>query len=142
MKKQLFFLTTGALLALASCQQQNTAGGFTQEQVDSIVNARVAEQMIALKASNDSMINAMALMKADSIIAAMKGEQPKPQAKVVTKTTTVHNGGGKVVKKEDPRSVNTRPGASKQGEVKSVSDRPGASKQGENKSVSDRPGAH
>jgi|GEM_PF-6931993 len=95
MKKQLFLLAGGGLLALASCQQEST-GGYTQEQVDSIVNARVAEQMIALQASNDSMINAVAQMKADSIIAAMKGGSSVTTKThtSTTRTTTVNNGGG------------------------------------------------
>ena len=102
MKKQSLLLMGGALLACASCQQENTAGGFTQEQVDSIVNVRVQEQMITLQASNDSVINAVAQWKADSIIAAMKGNAPATP-KPTTRNTTVNNGGGTATESNNTR---------------------------------------
>ncbi|HTN46197.1 MAG TPA: hypothetical protein VL098_07595 [Flavipsychrobacter sp.] len=94
MKTRSLFIIGGALLAFASCTQEGTTGGFTQEQVDSIVNARVTEQMTALQASNDSTINAMAQWKADSIVAAMKGGNVTTVSKTTTtttKNTTVKN---------------------------------------------------
>jgi len=145
MKKQSLLLFGGALLALASCQSENTTstGGFSQEQVDSIVNARIAEKMTALQASNDSTINALAIIKADSIIAASKGATAtaKPATTSKTTTTTVKTPSN-TTKKNDPGAVTTRPGADKKGEVKPVNDRPGADKKGEVKPVTDRPGAN
>lgn len=81
MKKQLLLLA-GGLLALASC---NTApeGGASDAQIDSMVNTRVEELRMEMMRQNDSLINAMAQIKADSIIAAMKGGST-----VTTKTTT------------------------------------------------------
>lgn len=144
MKKQ-FLLLGGVILTLASCQSENPAatGGFTQEQVDSIVNARIAEKTMELQASNDSIINALALIKADSIIAAAKatGTPAKPTAPAKTVTTTVKTPSN-TTHKNDPGSVTTRPGADKKGEVKAVTDRPGADKKGEVKPVTDRPGSN
>lgn len=83
MKKQSLLLVAGLTLAFASCQNEGTtAGGFTEAQVDSIVNVKVSEQMMQMQAQNDSIINAMATMKADSIVAAMKGQAtPAPATK-------------------------------------------------------------
>jgi hypothetical protein len=92
MKKQALFLLAGGLLTFAACtNEQAPAGGFTQEQVDSAVNARVAELQAAMQASNDSAINALAQWKADSMIAAAKGQKtstPKPTTKTNTPATT------------------------------------------------------
>jgi len=60
------------LAAFASCNSA-TNEGMSEAQVDSMVNARVEEIRLEMMAQNDSLINAMAQMKADSIIAAMKG---------------------------------------------------------------------
>lgn len=80
MKKQAFLLAA-AVLVFASCQNEPMAsGGYTDAQVDSIVNARVHEQILLMQSSNDSVINALAAKKADSILATMKGDK-----KVVTK---------------------------------------------------------
>lgn len=103
MKKQSLLLISGALLAFASCTQEGATGGYTQEQVDSIVDARVTEQMMALQASNDSMINALAQIKADSILAAMKGGSgvTTKTTTTTTRNTTVNNAGGS--SKEEPK---------------------------------------
>jgi hypothetical protein len=87
MKKQLLLLTAGGMLALASCKNEApaTAAGPSDAQIDSMVNARVEEMRTQLMAENDSLINALAQWKADSMIAAMKGTsapaKPKPVAK-------------------------------------------------------------
>ena len=87
MKKQLLLLTAGGMLALASCKNEApaTAAGPSDMQIDSTVNARVEEMRTQLMAQNDSLINALAQWKADSMIAAMKGTpapaKPKPAAK-------------------------------------------------------------
>ncbi|MGN6476442.1 MAG: hypothetical protein ACTHKV_04400 [Flavipsychrobacter sp.] len=81
MKKQtLLLLAAGATLAFASCNNKAPAtGGMSQEQIDSTVNARVDAIRTELTAQNDSLINALALVKADSIIAAMKSGAPAPK---------------------------------------------------------------
>ena len=94
MKKQLLFITAGTMLAFASCKNETPAtaeAGASQAQIDSMVNAKVDAIRADLMAQNDSMINAMAQWKADSMIAAMKGAKhvaPKPVAKA--KPAPVH----------------------------------------------------
>lgn len=88
MKKQTLLLMAGGILALASCNNEQAAdAGMNQAQVDSAVNARVEEIRAELMAQNDSLINALAQWKADSIIAAMKGK-PAPAASAKPKPTT------------------------------------------------------
>lgn len=91
MKKQALFLMAGALVAFASC---NTAPneGASEAQIDSMVNARVEEIRLDMMAQNDSLINAMAQLKADSIIAEMKGGKKAP-AKATTKNNTTQAAG-------------------------------------------------
>lgn len=92
MKKQSLLLITGGLLALASCNT-NTAGNDEEMQakVDSMVNERVEEIRLELQMRNDSLINEMAMYRADSIMAAMSGKKvasrpkPKPKTDIVTK---------------------------------------------------------
>jgi hypothetical protein len=85
MKKQLSLIMAGGLLALASCNSgTNPENGPSQATIDSTVNARVEQIRAEMEAKNDSIINALAQWKADSMIAAMKGEKhtaPKPTAK-------------------------------------------------------------
>lgn len=77
MKKQALVLLAGGLLTFAACtSEQKTDGAYTQEQLDSAVNARIEELRAELAASNDSAINALAQWKADSMIAAAKGQAP------------------------------------------------------------------
>jgi hypothetical protein len=85
MKKQALFLMAGALVAFASCNTA-TNDGASEAQIDSTVNARVEEIRLEMMAQNDSLINAMAQMKADSIIAAMKGGSKAPVKKSTTTT--------------------------------------------------------
>ncbi|OSZ79322.1 hypothetical protein CAP35_14005 [Chitinophagaceae bacterium IBVUCB1] len=88
MKKQSLLLLAGGMLALASCQNEAAApaAGPSEAQIDSMVNARVEEARMELMASNDSLINALAQWKADSMIAAMKGSKPAAPKPVVKKT--------------------------------------------------------
>lgn len=89
MKKQALLLLAGGLLTFAACtNEQAPAGGYTQEQLDSAVNARVSELQAGMQASNDSAINALAQWKADSMIAAAKGG-------TTSKTTTTKTSPGK-----------------------------------------------
>ena len=97
MKKQTLLLMAGGILALASCNNEQANTGMSQAQVDSAVNARVEEIRGELMAQNDSLINALAQWKADSMIAAMKGApapaktasaKPKPAAKPTEKPST------------------------------------------------------
>lgn len=89
MKKQVLLFMAGGVLAFASCNQATDAG-MSDEQIDSTVNARVEEIRAEMMAQNDSMINVLAIERADSIIAAMKGTGSKSTGKktTTTKTTT------------------------------------------------------
>jgi|GEM_PF-6252871 len=138
MKKQILFLAAGGALAFASCNNEG-AGGYTDAQVDSMVNARVELIQAELEAKNDSLINALAQWKADSIIAASKSSGTVKKAAPARPAATT-------TKKEEPKpksdgtKVTDRPGATNQGGTK-VTDRPGATNQSGTK-VTDRPGAH
>ncbi len=85
MKKQ-FLLIAGAALMLASCGGENHEDqGQSQAQIDSAVNAQVAEREAEMARKNDSMLRAMEAEKAmqDSIAAA---EAAKKSTKKTTKT--------------------------------------------------------
>lgn len=87
MKKQLL-LIAGTVITLASCQNEAANTGDMQAQIDSAVNARVEEMRIQLMMENDSLINAEAQRKADSIIAVMKGGTAPARRTTTTKPTT------------------------------------------------------
>ncbi len=93
MKKQSLLLLAGGMLALASCQNEAAApaAGPSDAQIDSMVNARVETIRMELMASNDSLINALAQWKADSMIAAMKGGKPVAKPKPVAKSKPSNN---------------------------------------------------
>lgn len=103
MKKLSVLLITGVTAVLASCGGENTAGTApSQAQIDSMVNARVEELRVEMEAKNDSIINALAQIKADSMIAAMKGQKPtasnvsrpKPTKPTTTKPTNTGKNDG------------------------------------------------
>lgn len=84
MKKQSLLLITGGILAFASCNS-DTAGNAdnSQAKIDSMVNERVEEIRMELQMKNDSIINELAIYRADSIMAAAKGKtvtRTKPKA--------------------------------------------------------------
>lgn len=79
----------GGLMSLASCTTETHESDMSQGQIDSAVNARVEEIRLEMMRQNDSLINAMAQIKADSIIAAMKGGSSVTTKTTTTRTTTV-----------------------------------------------------
>ncbi|MBW7914040.1 MAG: hypothetical protein H3C54_10180 [Taibaiella sp.] len=82
MKKQSLLLITGGLLAMASCNTEPAAtADNSQAKIDSMVNERVEQIRLELQAQNDSIINEMALYRADSIIAARTGKKPPARPK-------------------------------------------------------------
>ncbi len=132
MKKQTLLLMAGGMLALASCNNNAAEGtGASQAQIDSMVNARVEEIRTEMMAQNDSLINAMAAMRADSIVAAMKNTggtittttktvvkptpkpTPKPEKKPDVPTNTGKNTGqqgtntGKIGTQQQTEGQNT-----------------------------------
>ncbi len=78
MKKQILLLA-GSALILASCGSNNNNQANEQAKIDSITKANAALQDQMNKAKNDSTINAMAKIKADSIELANKAAA-KPEA--------------------------------------------------------------
>lgn len=117
MKKQGLLLIAGGLLALASCQNDANTGA-SDAQIDSMVNARVEELRMEMMMQNDSLINAMATLKADSICGAKTGgtstsgtKKPStnntPSKPEPTKPTTIGNGKPRLGDKanQDPNTV-------------------------------------
>jgi len=148
-KSKSIWLLSGAALALglASCSQDTAMNSASQATIDSMVNAKVDSIRISMMASNDSLIEALAYQKADSIVAALNAKSGGSKAPVVVPkpkpTPEPGRTGGlkpvKEVEKSDAGTVNNRPGA-KDNSPKSVTDRPGA-KDTSPKPVTDRPGA-
>jgi murein L,D-transpeptidase YcbB/YkuD len=87
MKKQ-FLLLAGAALMLASCGGENKTEdqGQSQAQIDSAVNAQVAEREAEMARRNDSMLKAMEAEKAAAEAAAASTKTTKTTK---TKTKTV-----------------------------------------------------
>ena len=143
MKKQTLLLLTGGLLTFAACNN-NTNQNASQAEIDSMVNVKVAELQVQMQAKNDSIINALAQVKADSMVAAMNGGVHTSSAS--KGTSKGHTGTTKPETNKpetNPNNVNNRPGASNQGS-KNVNDRPGAANNntGQPGSVNNRPGAY
>jgi hypothetical protein len=92
MKKYAILLLAGSMIALASCGDDSN--NTTQEQIDSAANARSSAMEAELRAKNDSLINAMAMMKADSaaradsLAMAAKGRPATSPVRTTTTTTT------------------------------------------------------
>lgn len=84
MKKQ-FLILAGSALLLASCGNDANKENEQQKQMDSIANANAAMQEQINKAKNDSTINALAKIKADSI--------EKANADAEKAKSTTHKGG-------------------------------------------------
>ena len=64
MKKQFLFLA-GCAVILASCGSNNTNAGQTQAQIDSSVNAKMAQHDADNAAKNDSTLKAIEKEKAE-----------------------------------------------------------------------------
>lgn len=89
MKKQALLMIAGGMLAFASCTTETTNTTASDAQIDSMVNARVEEIRMDMMRQNDSMINALAQIKADSMIAVMKSGGSVTTKSTTTRTTTV-----------------------------------------------------
>jgi hypothetical protein len=133
MKKHALLLLAGGLLTFAACtNEQATTGGYTTEQFDSAVDARLNELRAQLVASNDSMINALAQWKADSMIAAAKGtapSSPKPPRSNSGNTTQTPPVTPAPAPPTQPTATGKNDQAQKQGEATGKNDQ--AQKQGE-----------
>lgn len=127
MKKQSFLIMAGALLAFASCKNENTEGAFNQAQVDSMVNARVEDMRVEMMRQNDSIINVMASQRADSIINAMKGGNATTMSTVkhtkdtrsnATKTLDDRASGSNKTRQDNAKTVLDARGGNKAAEKK------------------------
>lgn len=88
MKKSLL-IAASSIIALASCNTDTGSTDNSQAIIDSMVNERVEEIRMELQMRNDSIINELAMWRADSILAAKKGKKvvipkPKPKKEEVT----------------------------------------------------------
>jgi hypothetical protein len=72
MKKRTLLLLTGCTIVFASCNNPNSSQADAQQKIDSMVNAKTADIQSHIQSKNDSIINVLAKVKADSIIAAAK----------------------------------------------------------------------
>jgi hypothetical protein len=73
MTNKLLLLAAAGTLAFASCQSDVRTTGTDEEmqaKIDSAVQARMTEMQAQLAAQNDSLINAVAMMRADSMMAS------------------------------------------------------------------------
>jgi sRNA-binding protein len=88
MKKQILLLA-GAAMILASCGGENKTEdkGQSQAQIDSAVNAQVAEREAEMARKNDSTLKAMEAEKAAADSAAAAEEAKKAGSKKSTKKT-------------------------------------------------------
>lgn len=84
--KKTFLLIAGTAIMFAACNNEpKKEEGPSQAQIDSTVNAKVAEQEAAMKAKNDSVLAAQADSMAKAEEAAKKNTKT---TKKTTKTTT------------------------------------------------------
>lgn len=90
MKKSLL-IAASSIIALASCNTDTGSTDNSQAIIDSMVNERVEEIRMELQMRNDSIINELAMWRADSILAARKGKtvstpkpKPQPQKEITT----------------------------------------------------------
>ena len=121
MKKQ-FLLLAGCVFILASCGSNNNSNQGQAAQIDSAVNAKVAQENAANAAKNDSTLKAIEKEKAE----AMSREHHEGK----------HESGKKEVAAPDPTPT---PAPAPPPPPSPVNNRPGATGP---KSVNDRPGAH
>ncbi len=110
MKKYATLLLAGAIVGFSSCgDHENTS---TTEQIDSMAAYRTDTMQAALKAQNDSLINAMAKMRADSAMhagpATMPANAAPPAVSANTHTTKVktHSSTSNGTKSTETKNVN------------------------------------
>jgi hypothetical protein len=133
MKKQTLFLMAGGLLAFASCNTET--GGYTEAYVDSVVNERVAQIQMELEEQNEARIHALALEKADSILAARAGKTTTKRTTTPAKTTAPKES---TPPAKDPTSVTNRKSTQENQEKASVTDRKSSQENQQKSSVTDR----
>jgi hypothetical protein len=125
MKQRILILAAATAVVFAACNGGGTEGSYSKEQLDSITKVKTDSIANALKAGNDSLINAKAAAEArtadslrviDSIITATK--------KSATTTSTVK-------KNTKPTTKPTKPSKGDLGEVTPAPPPPTKTKQDE-----------
>ncbi len=91
MRKQTLLFFAGAMLVMASCNTTNQDTTADQATIDSMVNARVEELREQMMLENDSLINELAWMRADSIINATNTQASGATRTPPRRTTPVRN---------------------------------------------------
>ena len=122
MKKQFLFLAAGAMI-LASCGSNNAPQGQTQAQIDSSVNAKLAQHDAENAAKNDSTLKAIEKEKADAMAKEHHEEGKKHEGKESASAAPAATPAPAPAPVHTVAPVNNRPGATG---PKSVNDRPGA----------------
>lgn len=115
MRKQALFVAIGSLLALASCNSA-TNDTHSDAMIDSMVDARVEEIRMDLMRQNDSIIHAMAVERADSILNASQTTSTTTRRK--SSSSSSSSSSTTTVPAEDNTPTNTgkRGDQSKEGE--------------------------
>ncbi len=80
MKKQFLFLA-GCAVILASCGSNNNNAGQTQAQIDSTVNATMAQHDAANASKNDSTLKAIEKEKAEAVTKEHEAKHEEHEAK-------------------------------------------------------------
>lgn len=113
MRKSALFVAMGSLLAFASCDS-GTDMSNTDAIIDSTVDARVEEIRMDLMRQNDSIIHAMAIERADSIMSAAKSTPTrarKPTSSSSSSTTPTE----KAEEPKEPTNTGKRSGDTRDG---------------------------
>lgn len=138
MKKQSLLLITGGLLAMASCNTEPAANADdSQAKIDSMVNERVEQIRLELQAQNDSLINAMAIYKADSIIAARSGKKVVKKAPVQAAQQT-GNSSKEIQEEKQKDGIKSKSDQNKESGSESLKSKSDQNKESGSKKLKDR----
>ncbi len=114
MRKSALFVAMGSLVALASCNPA-TDNSNTEAIVDSTVNARVEEIRMDLMRQNDSIIHAMAVERADSILNAAKSTTTRKKSTSSSSSSSSTNTTSPADEVKQPTNVGKGGGDTREG---------------------------
>ncbi len=137
MKKYALLLVAAAIVGFTSSCGSNE-NNASNEQIDSMANYRADTMEAALKAQNDSLINAMAQMRADSAMRAENMAKGGSKTTTTTTTKTVRPTKPVETRHSTPTNVNDRPG----GNGASTDQKGRTTNDNTPKNVNDRPGGN
>jgi len=139
MKKQSLLLITGGLLAMASCNTEPAAtADNSQAKIDSMVNERVEQIRLELQAQNDSIINEMAVFRADSIIAARTGKKVTRKAPVQAAQQTGNQSGKEVQEEPQKDGIKSKSDQNKESGSETLKSKSDQNKESGSKKLKDR----